>query len=160
MQGQKTLSFYYNMHLFLPYLINDSQTIRSAIHFSYSQPQTSRPRTTGWTSDAYGTQKWKHFRSFEVVIGLVELYRISGRCVYRVLKRFAWKQRCRDAKPPRKRIKSSCLQLWLNAGFSKVCEILKVCSIESFKYVREFYTPVCYCGDISMPRNVTLDETN
>ncbi len=34
MQGQKTLSFSYNMHLFLPYLLNDSQTIRSTIHFS------------------------------------------------------------------------------------------------------------------------------
>ncbi len=48
----------------------------------------------------------------------------------------------------------------LNAGFSKVCEIFKVCGIESLKYVREFYTPVCYCGDISTPRNVTLNETN
>ncbi len=34
MQGQKTLSFSYSMHLFLPYLLNDSQTIRSTIHFS------------------------------------------------------------------------------------------------------------------------------
>ncbi len=34
MQGQKTLSFSYNMHLFLPYLLNDSQTIHSTIHFS------------------------------------------------------------------------------------------------------------------------------
>ncbi len=33
MQGQKTLSFSYNMHLFLPYLLNDSQTIRSMINF-------------------------------------------------------------------------------------------------------------------------------
>ncbi len=32
--------------------------------------------------------------------------------------------------------------------------------MESLKYVREFYTPVCYCGDISTPRNVTLNETN
>ncbi len=48
----------------------------------------------------------------------------------------------------------------LNAGFSKVCEIFKVCGIESLKYIREFHTPVCYCGDISTPRNVTLNETN
>ncbi len=34
MQGQKTLSLSYNMHLFSPYLLNDSQTIRSTIHFS------------------------------------------------------------------------------------------------------------------------------
>ncbi len=44
--------------------------------------------------------------------------------------------------------------------FLKVCEIFKVRSIESLKYVWEFYTPVCYCGDISMPWNVTLNETN
>ncbi len=50
----------------------------------------------------------------------------------------------------------------LNAGFSKVCEIFKVCGIESLKYVQEFHTlgPVCYCGDISTPRNVTLNKTN
>ncbi len=34
MQGQKTLSLSYNMHLFLPYLLNDSQMIRTTIHFS------------------------------------------------------------------------------------------------------------------------------
>ncbi len=39
----------------------------------------------GWNSDAYGTQKWKHLRSFEVVVRLVRLYRISGRHVCRVL---------------------------------------------------------------------------
>ncbi len=33
-QAQKTLSYSYNMHFFLPYLLNDSQTIRSTIHFS------------------------------------------------------------------------------------------------------------------------------
>ncbi len=33
-QAQKTLSYSYNMHFFLPYLLNDSQTIRSMIHFS------------------------------------------------------------------------------------------------------------------------------
>ncbi len=48
----------------------------------------------------------------------------------------------------------------LNAVFSKVCEIFKVRGIESLKYIREFHTPVCYCGDISTPRNVTLNETN
>ncbi len=54
----------------------------------------------------------------------------------------------------------STYQGQLNAGFSKVCEIFKVCGIESLKYVRVFYTPVCYFGDISTPRNVTLNETN
>ncbi len=51
----------------------------------------------------------------------------------------------------------------LNVGFSKVCEIFKVCGIESFKYVWEFYTLVllvCYRCNISTPWHVTLNETN
>ncbi len=48
----------------------------------------------------------------------------------------------------------------INTVFSQVCEIFKVCVIESLKHVREFFTPVCYCDDISMPRNMTLNETN
>ncbi len=47
----------------------------------------------------------------------------------------------------------------LNTGFSKVCEICKVCGINSLKYVQEFYTLVCYCGDISMPLNMMLNKT-
>ncbi len=46
------------------------------------------------------------------------------------------------------------------AWFSKVCEIFKVRGIESLKYVREFHTPIWYCGDIYTHRNVTLNETN
>ncbi len=57
-------------------------------------------------------------------------------------------------------VTTSAYQDQLNAGFSKVCEIFNVRGIESLKYVREFHTPVCYCGDISTPRNVTLNETN
>ncbi len=57
-------------------------------------------------------------------------------------------------------VMTSAYQGQLNAGFSKVCEIFKVCGIESLKYVREFHTPVCYCGDISTHRNVMLNETN
>ncbi len=55
---------------------------------------------------------------------------------------------------------TSTYQDQLHARFSKICEIFKVHGIESFKYVREFYTPVWYCGDISMHRNVALNETN
>ncbi len=40
----------------------------------------------------------------------------------------------------------------LNAGFSNVCEIFISCGIESLKCVQEFYTLVCYCGNISTPR--------
>ncbi len=38
--------------------------------------------------------------------------------------------------------------------------IFKVHGTESLKYIREFHTPVCYCGEIPTPRNVTLNETN
>ncbi len=57
-------------------------------------------------------------------------------------------------------VTTNAYQGQLNAGFSKVCEIFKVCGIESLKYIRELHTPVCYCGDISTPRNMTLNETN
>ncbi len=59
--------------------------------------------------------------------------------------------------PSRKKKADNCDA---DAGFSKVCEVFKVCGIESLKYVREFYTTVCYCDDISTPRNMTLNETN
>ncbi len=57
-------------------------------------------------------------------------------------------------------VTTNAYQGQLNAGFSKVCEIFKVHGIESLKYIWEFHTPVCYCGDISTPRNVTLNESN
>ncbi len=57
-------------------------------------------------------------------------------------------------------VNANAYQDQLNAGFSKVCDIFKVHGIESLKYIREFHTPVCYCGDISTHRNVTLNETN
>ncbi len=60
-------------------------------------------------------------------------------------------------------VTTNAYQGQLNAGFSKVCEIFKVRGIESLKYVQEFHTvivSVCYCGDISTPRNVMLNETN
>ncbi len=109
-------------------------------------------------SDAYGTQKWKHFRRFEVIIRLVKLFKIFGRRVSRSLTfcletKMSWRQT-----PSRKKkaivfttVTTSAYQDKLNAGFSKVCEIFKVCGIESLNCVREFYTPVCYCGDIFTP---------
>ncbi len=57
-------------------------------------------------------------------------------------------------------VTANAYQGQLNARFSKLWEIFNVCSIESLKYIREFHTPVCYYGDISTPRNVTLHETN
>ncbi len=57
-------------------------------------------------------------------------------------------------------VTANAYQGQLNTGFSKVYEIFKVRGIESLKYIGEFHTAVCYCGDISTPRNVTLNETN
>ncbi len=57
-------------------------------------------------------------------------------------------------------VTTNAYQDQINTGFSKVCEIFKVRGIDSLKCVREFHTPVCCCGDISTPRNVTLNETN
>ncbi len=37
-------------------------------------------------------------------------------------------------------VTTSACQDQLNAGYSKVCEIFKVCGIESLKYVQEFYS--------------------
>ncbi len=45
----------------------------------------SRGRSVEVLFDAFGTLIWKHFRSVEVVVGLVRLYRISGRRVSRSL---------------------------------------------------------------------------
>ncbi len=47
-------------------------------------------------------------------------------------------------------VKNRLIKLWGSA----------LRGIESLKCVREFYTPVCYCGKISMPQNVMLNETN
>ncbi len=128
----------------------------------------SRLLTLGWMSDAYGTLKWKHFRRFEVVIGLVELYRISSRRVCVAF--FNVPPGNKEAMTPNPLTKEESHQVYncdderlsgqLNAGFSKIYEIFKVCGIESLKYIREFYTPVCYCGDIFAARNITLNETN
>ncbi len=73
--------------------------------------------------------------SFEVVIGLVRLYIYSSR-----KKAVAFTT-----------VTMSSYQDQINAEFSKVCEIVKVCSIDSLIYIQEFNTPVCYCGEISMP---------
>ncbi len=53
MQGQKTLSLSNNMHLFLPYLLNNSQMIRSTILFS--KPLLCVTLNCGDWSD------WSHF---------------------------------------------------------------------------------------------------
>ncbi len=118
-------------------------------------------------SDAYGTLFWKHFRNVEVVIWLVELNQISGRHECRIYFWSAGKQDTVVPNPSRKKkavvftnVTTNAYQGQLNSGFSKVCEIFKVRGIESLKYIREIYTPVCYYGDLSTHRNVTLKETN
>lgn len=96
----------------------------------------------------------------EVVIGLFELYRISGRCLLHSLALGN-----NDGVTPNPltneeatmfmTVKISIYLDQLNDGFSKVCRICGVCSIGSLKYIQEFYTPVRYCGDISTPINIT-----
>ncbi len=87
---------------------------------------------------------------------------VSRSLTFRLETKMAWRQT-----PLRKKkavvftnVTVNAYQGRLNAGFPKVCEIFNVCDIESLKYIREFHTPVCYCGNISTPRNVTLNETN
>ncbi len=87
---------------------------------------------------------------------------VSRSLTFRLETKMPWRQT-----PSRKKkdvvftnVTTNVYQDQLNAGFSKVCEIFKVRSIESLKYIQEFHTPVCYCGDISTSRNVTLNETN
>ncbi len=53
MQCQKTHSLSNNTHLFLPYLLNDSQAFRSTIHFS--KPRLCVTLMCGDWSD------WSHF---------------------------------------------------------------------------------------------------
>ncbi len=53
-------------------------------------------------------------------------------------------------------VTANAYQSRLNAGFSKVVKYLRF----GAKYIRKFHTPVCYCGNISTPRNVMLNETN
>ncbi len=113
-------------------------------------------------SVTYGTQKWRHFKSFEVFIGLVELYRISGRCVCVVF--FNVPPGNKDAVTPnssRKKkaavfttVTTSAYQDQLTAGFFKVFEIFKVCGIESVKFVWELL------GRHFHARNMTLNEMN
>ncbi len=48
-------------------------------------------------------------------------------------------------------VTADAYQSQLNAGFLKVCEIFKVRGIKYLKYIQEFNTPVCYCGDFPRP---------
>ncbi len=69
-QGQKTLLFSYNMHLFLPYLLNDSQTIRSMIHFS--KPLLCMLICGDWSDDCWSTacnlcRKWKAHQHYWIL---------------------------------------------------------------------------------------------
>ncbi len=99
-------------------------------------------------SDAYGILIWKHFKSVEVVIRLVRLYRISGRRVF-----FNVPPGNKVAVPLNPLTKEEGRRVYngddrrlsinlLNARVSKVCEIFKVCGIKSFKYTREFHPRV------------------
>ncbi len=57
-------------------------------------------------------------------------------------------------------VTTSAYQDQLNAGFSKVCEIFKVHSKESLKYVREFHTCLLLWWHFHAFPSSTLNETN
>ncbi len=82
---------------------------------------------------------------------------MSHSLTFRLETKMPWRQ---NPSRKKKAVMTSAYQDQLNTRFSKVYKIFKVRSIASLKYVREFYTPVCYCGDISTHRNVTLNEIN
>ncbi len=86
---------------------------------------------------------------------------VSRSLTFRLETKMPWRQT-----PSRKKkavvfttVTTNAYQNQLNTGVSKVCEIFKVRSIESLKYVREFYTPVWYCGDISTALNMMQHKT-
>ncbi len=67
---------------------------------------------------------------------------VSRSLTFRLETKMPWRQT-----PSRKKkavvftnVTTNAYQDQLHAGSSKVCEIFKVCGIESLKYVREFYT--------------------
>ncbi len=132
---------------------------------SKSQPQTSNPQTVAYTSDACGTQKYKCFRSRYWIGWIIQDFQET--CVPRSLT-FRLETKMPSLQTPSWKKKAimfttvmlSTYQDQLNAEFSKVCEIFKVRTIEFLIYILEFYTLVCYSGDISTSRNVTLNETN
>ncbi len=109
--------------------------------------------------------KWKHFRSFEVIIRLVILFRISGRLVSRSLT-FLLETKMQWRQTPSQKKKAvmfttdeSTYQGQLNAGFSKVCEIFKVCGIKSLKYVRVLHTGLLLWWHFHTPkRDVEQNE--
>ncbi len=132
---------------------------------SKSQPQTSNPQTVAYTSDACGTQKYKCFRSRYWIGWIIQDFQET--CVPRSLT-FRLETKMPSLQTPSWKKKAIMFttvtmrtyQDQLNAEFSKVCEIFKVRTIEFLIYILEFYTLVCYSGDISTSWNVTLNETN
>ncbi len=69
--------------------------------------------------------------------------------------------------PPHEEKKPSCLQLWWRtlSGSTKPWILKSMWNISSsrhriFKIHLSFTHRSCYCGDISTPRNVTLNKTN
>ncbi len=62
---------------------------------------------------------------------------MSRSLMFRLEIKMPWRQT-----PSRKKKAVVFTNVIVNTGFSKVSEILKVCGIESLKYIREFHTSV------------------
>ncbi len=118
-------------------------------------------------SDAETSYGFKICLCVEALIGLVELYMISWRRVSRSLTirletKMPWGQTPSQNKKSVMftTVTTNTYQDQINAGFSKVCEIFKVCGIESLKYIREFTHWSIIVGRFPRPESVTLNETN
>ncbi len=68
--------------------------------------------------------------------------RVSRSLTFHLETKMLWRQT-----PSRKKkavvftnVTANAYQSRLNAGFPKICEIFKVCAIESLKYIREFFS--------------------
>ncbi len=87
---------------------------------------------------------------------------VSRSLTFRLETKMPWRQN-----PSRKKkavvftnVTTSAYQDQLNAGFSKVCEIFKVRSKESLKYIREFHTCLLLWWHFHAFPSSTLNETN
>ncbi len=86
---------------------------------------------------------WWNYRGFPRDV-CVALYNVPPGNKYAVIPNPSWKKKAVVFT----NVTANAYQGQLNARFSKVCETFKVRSLESLKYIREFHTPVCYCGNI------------
>ncbi len=121
-----------------------------------SEMNTSGSKTLVSASDVTPTERWlnvwciwhtkveklKEFQSRRQIGWIIQDFQET--CVTRSLTfcletKMLWRQTLSRKK---KAVTTNAYQDQINTGFSKVCEIFKVCGIEYLKYVWEFYTVI------------------